>query len=335
MKNFVLTIIGFALLSILFVGCKKDEPTPKFMIQAIATEGGTIDGQSGEYEKDEYVVFKAIPSDGYFFDQWSDGSTDLEYYITVSEDVTITAQFQKITITTVDLGLESGTLWATCNLGASRPWDYGDYYAWGETEPKEKYSSGNYKFWVDNVDVRWLDSLKLTKYCSNAKYGFDGFTDSLTTLQPNDDAATAVWGTEYSTPTLDDWTELVTQCYLVYTSDYNNHKGIIIYKAKSDSDKGAKGPKNSVIDNPSSDYSLSDPHIFLPFAGWKSSVDGNMAINSECSGRYWSASRRNLPHQAYDFSFDDYYSPKACYMDVRGYDEYRHQGFPIRPVKHK
>ena len=46
----------------------------------------------------------------------------------------------------VDLGLPSGTLWATCNVGASKPEEYGDYFAWGETKPKDDYSWETYKW---------------------------------------------------------------------------------------------------------------------------------------------------------------------------------------------
>ena len=46
----------------------------------------------------------------------------------------------------VDMGLPSGTLWATCNIGATSSTDFGDYFAWGETEPKEEYTDENYKF---------------------------------------------------------------------------------------------------------------------------------------------------------------------------------------------
>ena len=333
MRKILWATISVALISIVFEGCKeKEESIPKYNVQFVATEGGTIEGESGEYEEGEWLSFNAIPNDGYYFDQWCDGNVYSKSYLIVEKDTTITATFKKKTITTVDLGLESGNLWATCNLGAYRPWDYGDYYAWGETETKEMYGSSNYKYWIYS-DVKWLDSLKLTKYCHKAKYGKDGFVDSLTTLQPEDDAATAVWGTEYSTPTVDDWAELVNQCYLVYTHDYYGHKGIIVFKAKSDSDKGARGENNKLIDTPSESYTLSDPHIFIPFAGWRERVKG--ALNSGCSGRYWSASLRGNPHQAYNFAFDDYYTGPRCYLDVKGYDEYRQRGFSIRPIRRK
>ena len=87
----------------------------------------------------------------------------------------------------VDLGLPSGTLWATCNVGASKPEDYGGYFAWGETNPKNVYDWTTYKL------CRGTDRT-LTKYCNDSYYGYNGFTDNLNTLQSNDDAATANWG---------------------------------------------------------------------------------------------------------------------------------------------
>ena len=64
----------------------------------------------------------------------------------------------------VDLGLPSGTLWATCNVGADSPEEYGDYFAWGETVPKSNYNLETYKWYNSASD-------KLTKYCTDDKYG--------------------------------------------------------------------------------------------------------------------------------------------------------------------
>ena len=75
----------------------------------------------------------------------------------------------------VDLGLPSGLLWATCNVGATKPEERGDYFAWGETTPKETYSWDNYK-WCKGTGTTF------TKYCSKSESGFEGFTDELTTL---------------------------------------------------------------------------------------------------------------------------------------------------------
>ncbi len=101
----------------------------------------------------------------------------------------------------VDLGLPSGTLWATCNVGATTPEGYGDYFAWGETKPKSIYNWSTYKYCNGGGD-------QLTKYCSNFKYGYHGFSDNLTVLQPEDDAATANWGSGWCIPTMEQWEEL-------------------------------------------------------------------------------------------------------------------------------
>ena len=83
----------------------------------------------------------------------------------------------------VDLGLPSGTLWATCNLGASSPEEYGDYYAWGETEQKDYYDWDTYKFG---------EEFNLTKY---------NIEDGKTILDLEDDAANVVLGGEWHMPT--------------------------------------------------------------------------------------------------------------------------------------
>lgn len=102
----------------------------------------------------------------------------------------------------VDLGLPSGTLWATCNIGANKPEDYGNYYAWGETKPKNTYDWDTYKYANNASD-------KLTKYCNNSSYGKNGFTDDLTALQTGDDPATANWGNGWRTPSKEQWVELL------------------------------------------------------------------------------------------------------------------------------
>lgn len=101
----------------------------------------------------------------------------------------------------VDLGLPSGTLWATCNVGASNPEDYGNYYAWGETGTKSHYYDNTYKHANGHSD-------KLTKYCNSSEYGNNGAIDDLTILQPEDDAATVNWGNGWRMPTKAELEEL-------------------------------------------------------------------------------------------------------------------------------
>ena len=98
----------------------------------------------------------------------------------------------------VDLGLPSGVLWATYNVGAEYPEAYGNHFAWGETQPKDTYNWNNYQYCNGSNNT-------LTKYCNNSSYGFNGFTDNLTMLLPEDDAATANWGADWRMPTKNEW----------------------------------------------------------------------------------------------------------------------------------
>jgi hypothetical protein len=101
----------------------------------------------------------------------------------------------------VDLGLPSGTLWATRNIGANSPEESGNYFAWGETEPKEEYYMSNYK-WYDN------DNELFTKYCTDSEYGMVDDKE----LEPRDDAAWANWGPSWRMPSLEQLQELREKC---------------------------------------------------------------------------------------------------------------------------
>lgn len=97
----------------------------------------------------------------------------------------------------VDLGLPSGLKWATCNVGATRPEEYGDHFAWGETKPKSDYSWATYK-WCKGSDNN------LTKYCPSdmADYwGGSGSPDNKLQLDLKDDAAWVNWGGNWHMPT--------------------------------------------------------------------------------------------------------------------------------------
>ena len=108
----------------------------------------------------------------------------------------------------VDLGLPSGTLWATCNIGAYLPEEYGDFFAWGETEPKENYSWETYKWCNGSEDI-------LTKYCSDYDYGT---VDNKMFLDPKDDAAYMNWGPNWHMPSYDQQKELRIQCTWNWTT---------------------------------------------------------------------------------------------------------------------
>ena len=287
------------------------------LLTIFASDNGTIETDvNGRYKIGSNVTVTAKPDAEYYFTGWSDGSTENPRTITIgSEDISLTAYFFT---PTVDLELESGTLWATCNLGAVAPWYYGNYYAWGETQAKNDFSWETYKYCKGTWNT-------LTKYCFDAEWGNDGFTDNLTTLLPEDDAATTVLGSNYSTPTAADWDELYSQCYWVWVDNYNNQNvsGYIVYKAIVGGDKGKIVYANKT---PLEYYSLSVDHIFLPTAG---RPDEASLYADDLYGCYWSASLGNdYPIIAHACSID------SSHVYSSGTDP-RCSGFSVRPVRRK
>lgn len=155
----------------------------------------------------------------------------------------------------VDLGLPSGTLWATCNVGATKPEEFGHYFAWGETETKEEYNWNTYKYTNDGGKT-------FTKYNTNSKYGE---VDNKTTLDAEDDAATQKWEANgWKMPTKNDINELRNENNCTWTKQtINGVIGFIVTSTKN---------KNS---------------IFLPLGGY---YDGIKKISEGSSGCYWSSS---------------------------------------------
>ena len=175
----------------------------------------------------------------------------------------------------VDLGLPSGTLWATCNVGANTPEGYGDYFAWGETTPKSVYNWDTYRYSNGGYEDEDYDYYPyLTKYCNNSDYGYNGFTDNLTILLPEDDAATANWGEGWRTPSPEQYYELSQNTRKAWTTQ-NGVNGLLFTANNGQT-------------------------LFFPAAGTASSSVGT-------SGRYWLNSLQN-PRDAWRFEFylDDY-----------------------------
>ena len=170
----------------------------------------------------------------------------------------------------VDLGLPSGIKWALCNVGAEKPEDSGNYYAWGEVLPKEDYSWDTYNY----ANGTYWEDLKLTKYCNNAGYGDNGFTDNKTVLEPEDDAAHVNWGGSWRMPTNTEWQELQDNCTWTWTTQ----NGINGYRVAS------KTNSNS---------------IFLPAAGYRRDTGlGRVGYG----GDYWSSSLNDS--SAWSLCFD-------------------------------
>ena len=117
-----------------------------------------------------------------------------------SENNSDTGQFEAI-----DLGLS--VKWASCNVGANSPEEYGGYYAWGETEEKRDYSWATYKWCNGSYET-------LTKYCTESFYGT---VDNKTVLDPEDDVAHVKWGGNWRMPTWIEIKELCNKCTWTWT----------------------------------------------------------------------------------------------------------------------
>ena len=193
----------------------------------------------------------------------------------------------------VDLGLPSGTLWATCNVGASKPEDHGDYYAWGETQPKDTYNWNTYQYCMGS------DTTTMTKYCTNSSYGYNGFVDTLTELQPIDDPATANWGNGWYTPKKEQWDEL----YEHTNSEWTTRNGVEGWLFTS---------------------RRNGKRLFLPAAGYRK--DSSL-LDAGSYGSYWSSSLyTDNPYSAWILYFGSGY----YIMSSSGY---RYYGGSVRAVR--
>ena len=204
----------------------------------------------------------------------------------------------------VDLGLPSGIKWAKRNLGASKPSDYGNYYAWGETEPKADYTWATYK-WMQAGQSDWKHITKYTIADGQTEgiwYDAGGtfIGDNKTTLEAADDAATRKLGSPWRMPTLVEIRELLDANNCTWT--WTTQDGKNGYEVKS------KTNGNS---------------IFLPAAGCRT---GSALRNAGSEGDYWSSSLSTA------------YSYNARYLyfvsGVHGwFNSYRCYGFSLRPVR--
>lgn len=195
----------------------------------------------------------------------------------------------------VDLGLS--IKWSSWNLGAASPEGYGEYFAWGETSPKDEYSWENYKWCKGSITTH-------TKYCYDPNYGYEGYSDNLTVLDLEDDAAHVNLGGPWRMPTMEEWDELrnPNNCEWVYET-FNGVRGFRITSKK----EGYTG--NS---------------IFLPAA----SLRGNSAPPDYSTGRgnYWSSSPSKI--RGYDAYQVDFMPSGINWTSGQAH----HMGFSVRPV---
>lgn len=171
----------------------------------------------------------------------------------------------------VDLGLPSGNLWAECNLGASSPEAYGDYYAWGEVKPKQEYTYPNHKWYKEGAP-----SLGFTKYNNE---------DGKLTLEDEDDAVIQKLGNGWRTPTLADFRELTNQKYT--TIEKTTLNGVAGYQITSKKNKKS---------------------IFIPFAGFKNDKPQTREISADQTVAVCMTNQRCIDDQVFNcwiFAFEE------------------------------
>ena len=205
-----------------------------------------------------------------------------------SKEGTLTPEGKKAEA--VDLGLS--VKWASFNLGASAPEEYGTYVAWGESGLKAYYMWDNYKY---------CNEEGLTKYNYNSDFGA---VDNMDSLVPSDDAATIRWGGKWRMPTFEETEELKHSCTWEYTKQNNVNGFLVTSKVNGNT-------------------------IFLPASGYRieSGIEDDGSL-----GYYWSSTlcyfdEEPLPYMAISLIFD----PSGEFFDYVYYMA-RYIGMSVRPV---
>ncbi len=290
-------------------------------LQANAAKRGDVNGDNNVDVSDINIVINEILGKGgtYNADVNGDGTTDVSD-INIVINIILGKDEPEDNHEYVDLGLPSGMLWATCNIGAESPEDYGLYFAWGETvgyakDESRTFAWANYK-WMTPGQSGWQYVTKYTTsdgeksgcwYDGDTYVGttVDGVTyKNLTELLPEDDAATANWGSGWRMPTRQEQEDLRNSAYCTWTWKTNyNGSGVNGYEVKS------KSNGNS---------------IFLPAAGYRAGASFYFMYSN---GYYWSSSLYKSSYHGDRLYFD------SGYIGWGGYGRY--VGKPVRAVRVK
>ena len=192
----------------------------------------------------------------------------------------------------IDLGLPSGTLWATTNIGATTPEGYGNYYAWGETKPKTDYNWSTYKFNPSG------DGLTMTKYNE---------TDGLMTLEAEDDVAHVLWGGDWHIPTEE-------QCDELLNTDYVTNAWVTNYN-----DSGINGSLFTSVSNGNA--------IFIPAGGY---YENNRVYNAGYNANVWASGLYSDTYSGYLYNVALNLFSSSSNVNVNGAN--RNYGRSVRPV---
>ena len=311
--NNVQVVITGASASDYALSCDKFNPRDAFSLYDGGVSASTID--KGDY------VLPVSNSDGYAYMFYFDGDdtdftftlcnaagTDKRTYTVSGKSLDKTggklnsikipfSKFSKV-VDYVDLGLS--VKWATVNIGADNCYDYGDYFAWGETTG---YNSGKRTFEFSTYSLCKGSSSTLTKYCNSSS---KGTLDSRTVLEAEDDAATVNWGSKWRMPTNDEFDELCNTSNCSWTCTSLN--GVSGYKVQSLKD------------------GFTDNYIFLPMAGEYSNTS---SLQVGTYGYYWSSTLHidNCARAKMMYFYNDGGTGYSVYM------AYRNEGLSVRPVR--
>ena len=257
-----------------------DEGTPTM-------NGNSITGTPDAWGKFEVIITDLEPGTDYTIIAWLKLTPESEPILSNSIVIS-TLGGSNPGLQWINLGLPSGLLWASCNVGATAPEEYGNYFAWGETQTKSDYSWSTYAHCSNGY---------LIKYCNNAEYGLNGYTDNRTILEPSDDAATANIGNGARIPTKEEWDELINNT----TAEWTTLNGV-------------HGRRFTATNGNS---------IFLPAAG---SILGTELQDPGTFSQYWSSTLYpNSPNSAWHFYF------RSDNQNMNGYT--RTIGCTVRAVK--
>ena len=219
----------------------------------------------------------------------------------------------------VDLDLPSKTLWCKYNLGVDPTQLYkaenwvGNYYAYGELEPNK--SNEDKELYFDWDNYKFGDYNKLSKYCNNSKYGLNGFTDNLTELLPEDDAAyqnKKFYNFKFHIPTKEQCEELINYTKNYWVKNYDPTK----LKHNKKDDGGIKWLNGRIFEGKNGNQ------MFIPAAGY---CDGSTIYNDRAYCYLWTSSLHlDFTYHAYDLYIDS--------TNIRVSSNSRYNGYSIRPV---
>lgn len=275
------------------------------------TECGAVVGTSSQPTINDKKVLLSTNEIGIFTIELTDLSPETNYYVrTYAKNSKGISYGNSITFSTLKLPFENGheyvdlglsVKWATCNIGASIPEEYGGYYAWGETSTKEEQAGTGFA----SAPYEWSDykyclgqSYTLTKYCTDLSYAYiTNVKDNKTKLDISDDAANVNWGGQWRMPTKSEMEELKSKCRWEW-SEKNGIYGYIVWGVNANC-------------------------IFLPSAGYIN--ENSLESHSGRPGYYWT---NNLYDSSPTHAYILYITESS--VAIKGHE--RCFGLSIRPV---